>query len=227
MRKRLLAALGVALLTTGSSHAILQVDICQPLPDCVSIDDVSVTMYLFGIPMEYPATMLAGPDGFPLCYHLIFNYDGVVPGGAVERVEICIPCVYGEVCQVWEPPFFTIFYQPGPAFPVTWDTIEPWPADCCETVAAAELPAVFSLADAAPNPFNPTTMIEFSLPATDAVRLDVFNIDGQRVRTLVDGTLARGPHIAVFDAGSLSSGVYVYSLESSAGRLTRKMVLVK
>jgi len=97
--------------------------------------------------------------------------------------------------------------------------------DCA--VGADERPAGFALAQNFPNPFNPTTTIEFSLAETGAATLAVFDLAGRRVATLVEGLVERGAHAVVFDAGALPSGVYVYALTAGAGSLSRKLVLIK
>ena len=78
-----------------------------------------------------------------------------------------------------------------------------------------------------PNPFNPATTIRFSLPESSPVKVEVFNVAGQRVATLVDGMLESGPHEVSFDAGHLPSGVYLYRLASEHGVLMKRMVLMK
>lgn len=89
------------------------------------------------------------------------------------------------------------------------------------------LPTKFELAQNYPNPFNPTTMISFSLAKADHVVLDVFNVLGQKVRTLMDKSLSAGQYQVEFDASSEPSGIYFYRLSSRQGVATRKMVLVK
>jgi surface protein len=91
----------------------------------------------------------------------------------------------------------------------------------------AEQPMAFELKPNYPNPFNPTTTISFSIPTTSAVRLEVFSILGQPVTVLVDKTMTRGTHSVSFDAGSLSSGVYLYKLTSGDQSQIRMMNLVK
>lgn len=83
-----------------------------------------------------------------------------------------------------------------------------------------------------PNPFNPTTTISFELPAPAQVRLEIFNLRGQKVRSLLDSQLPAGAHSAVWsgddDRGNaVSSGVYLYRLSNGEGTLTRKMMLMK
>lgn len=89
------------------------------------------------------------------------------------------------------------------------------------------LPKEFALNQNYPNPFNPTTMIAFDLPKASEVRLSVYNVLGQEVKTLVDRAMAAGNHAIEFDADELSSGVYFYRLEAEDFRDTRKMLLVK
>jgi hypothetical protein len=78
-----------------------------------------------------------------------------------------------------------------------------------------------------PNPFNPVTTLRYTLPEAGEASLSVYNIQGQRVATLAAGQHAQGTHSAVFDAGRLASGVYLYRLATSAGVVTGKMLLIK
>ncbi len=94
------------------------------------------------------------------------------------------------------------------------------------------LPIEFALAQNYPNPFNPSTTIEFSLPVSGPVRLVVYNILGEAVRTLTDRTWPAGTHRLIWRGTdqrgrSLSSGVYFYRLESNDFSATRKMLLLK
>jgi hypothetical protein len=94
-------------------------------------------------------------------------------------------------------------------------------------VGANETPAVFALAEAYPNPFNPSTTLSYSVPENQEVTLNVYNTSGQLVKTLVNGMVERGEHKVVFDASDLASGVYVYTLKSATQSAMHKMVLVK
>ena len=89
------------------------------------------------------------------------------------------------------------------------------------------LPLVFGLNQNYPNPFNPATQITFTLARAGAVRLQVFDVRGRLISTLVDGTRPAGHHNVAFNAGQLPSGVYVYRIEAPDGVRTQRMTLVR
>jgi flagellar hook assembly protein FlgD len=83
-----------------------------------------------------------------------------------------------------------------------------------------------------PNPFNPSTLISFSISQTDYVKLQVYNVKGQLVKTLISDMLDAGRHSITWygdnDKGSaVSSGIYFYRLECSSHSQTKKMLLMK
>ncbi len=89
------------------------------------------------------------------------------------------------------------------------------------------LPTRIELAQNYPNPFNPTTTINFALARKGPVVLEVFNLLGQRVATLVNEVLPPGVHSVTYDGNSVASGLYLYRLTTGETQLSRKMVLVK
>ncbi len=93
--------------------------------------------------------------------------------------------------------------------------------------ANVELPLTFSLSQNFPNPFNPTTQIEYSIPKDGIVKLGVYNILGQEVAELVGGNLRAGSHKIIFNAQGLASGVYYYRLESGGNAAIKKLLLIK
>ncbi len=91
-----------------------------------------------------------------------------------------------------------------------------------------ELPRSVTLNQNYPNPFNPTTQIEYGMPEAGHVTIEVFDVTGRKVATLVDAIQSAGWHVVTLDSGSLASGLYLYRLTSDAGpNLTRQMMLVK
>ena len=93
------------------------------------------------------------------------------------------------------------------------------------------LPTDFALGQNYPNPFNPSTIIPYQLPIAGHVRLDVFNVLGQRLATLVDAERSAGAHTAKWDATgevgrAVGAGVYIYRLSSGGMTESRRMVLV-
>ena len=93
------------------------------------------------------------------------------------------------------------------------------------------LPARFALGPNYPNPFNPSTIIPYQLAASSAVRLEVFNLLGQRIATLVDGERPAGFHTATWHATdgagrAVGAGVYIYRMTVGAESQTGRMVLI-
>ncbi len=90
-----------------------------------------------------------------------------------------------------------------------------------------DLPTEFALKQNYPNPFNPTTLIRYALPVDCQVRLDIYNILGQRVTTLVDGHQKAGYKRVTWNVRDMASGVYFYRLTAGDFTSIRKMVFLK
>lgn len=95
-------------------------------------------------------------------------------------------------------------------------------------------PSGYSLSQNFPNPFNPSTIISYQLPANSHVTLKVYDVLGREVETLVDGRQSAGNHAVKFEAKGLPSGVYFYRLSAKplsgqAGNFieTKKLVMLK
>ncbi|HEX7573758.1 MAG TPA: S8/S53 family peptidase [Bacteroidota bacterium] len=91
----------------------------------------------------------------------------------------------------------------------------------------AGTPIAFSLGQNYPNPFNPSTVIDYVIPRTTYVTLEVFDILGRTVRTIVSGEQGFGPHSVRFDGAGLSSGVYFYRLKADGVAQTRKLIVLR
>jgi len=93
-------------------------------------------------------------------------------------------------------------------------------------------PEEYSLSDAYPNPFNPTTTLSFSVPTEGVVSLNIYDMTGRLVSTLVDGNLEHGYHSITWNGKdsnghAVSSGMYIYSLNGEGLSITKKMLLIK
>ncbi len=90
-----------------------------------------------------------------------------------------------------------------------------------------EQPAEFFLAQNYPNPFNPNTVIEFNVQSSEFVTLNIHDVLGRKVATLLDEKLPAGTHKVDFDASTLASGVYYYRLRAGDRSASKKMILMK
>lgn len=88
-------------------------------------------------------------------------------------------------------------------------------------------PLLFSLEQNFPNPFNPTTTIEFSVSKPGMVTLQVFDLYGRETAVLLNGQTSSGSHRITFDASTLSSGIYFYRIQTQSGSMVKKMILLK
>ena len=97
---------------------------------------------------------------------------------------------------------------------------------------SASLPETFWLSNNYPNPFNPGTTVEYGLARFGHVQIDIFNLLGQRVRTLVDRTQRAGTHSVTWDGKDATglaavTGIYLYRLKAGDDIQTKKMLLLK
>lgn len=88
-------------------------------------------------------------------------------------------------------------------------------------------PMQYELKQNYPNPFNPTTVINYGIPQSSKVILKVYNIAGQEVMKLYEGEQEAGYYSINFNGNSLTSGIYIYSLEAGNVKISKKMMLVK
>ena len=87
--------------------------------------------------------------------------------------------------------------------------------------------SAFAVDQNSPNPFNPSTSIGFTIPEAGNVSVDVFNVAGQKIDTLVDDVMNAGHHNITWDASGFSNGVYFYTVEAGEFSKTMKMTLLK
>jgi len=94
-------------------------------------------------------------------------------------------------------------------------------------ILSSEIPETFQLKQNYPNPFNPNTNIEFDLSKSANVKLNVYDIQGKFIETLVNGELTAGSYKAEWNGSGFASGIYVYKLETGGFSETKRMMLVK
>ena len=96
-----------------------------------------------------------------------------------------------------------------------------------DIVEVEVVPQQFELSQNYPNPFNPSTSIRFSLPVQTQLKINIYNMLGELVKTLSDGMYEAGYYNITIDASDLSSGTYIYRLESDSFVETKKMLMIK
>ena len=117
-------------------------------------------------------------------------------------------------------------------FAGTWDGVWRRPVDEMKTSAEERIPnggaaLPFSLRQNYPNPFNASTTIRLAVPRRESVTLEVFDLLGREVATLLDEVLPAGEHAVVFDAANLTSGVYHVRMRTGGFSKIRKIVVMK
>jgi hypothetical protein len=104
-----------------------------------------------------------------------------------------------------------------------------WPCSGEDFISqtASIQPAVYSLEAAYPNPFNPSTTLKCGLAQAGQVTLTIYNLNGQKVATLVDGFREAGAHEITWNAAQMASGIYLCRMQSGNFTAIQKMVLLK
>ncbi|RPH28644.1 T9SS C-terminal target domain-containing protein [bacterium] len=129
---------------------------------------------------------------------------------------------------------FVRFTATNPAFPIS-GVIEvrdiSWSGPVVTPTAigsgSPDVPKEFSLEQNYPNPFNPSTLIQYGLPQGSHVLLDVYNVIGQKVATLVNETRPAGYYTERFDGAGLASGIFFYRMSTSGVTFLKKMLMIK
>jgi hypothetical protein len=89
------------------------------------------------------------------------------------------------------------------------------------------IPVEFQLKQNHPNPFNPSTQIEFALPVTQRVKIDIYNMLGQNIKTILNQVMKAGMHQIEFNGRSLPSGTYFYKMQTETFQAIKRMVLLR
>jgi len=115
----------------------------------------------------------------------------------------------------------------NPSFAYSWMPVKPVVTGIKSENQFNQIPKSYQLYQNYPNPFNPSTTIKFAIPQDNHVTLEIYNILGQRVSTLINRDMKAGVHQYNFNAAYLSSGVYFYRITSGNFSATKKLLLLK
>lgn len=108
-----------------------------------------------------------------------------------------------------------------------WSDVRSFTTATGTAVDEDEIPASYALHDNYPNPFNPSTTIVVDLPEATSIKLTVYDVEGHEVMVLASGPAAAGRHRYTVDGSMLSSGMYLYRIESAKFTTTKRMMLLK
>ena len=170
----------------------------------ISVGILLCAVVVFG---ESDAIAQAVPE--PITYSTTYSYDalGRLTGATTDR-QLTTVYTYdavGKLTSLEQTAFSGVFVEPEDN----------------------TLPGALALHPAYPNPFNPQTTIQFDLPSSSRVQLEVFDSLGRRVRVLQQGLVEAGHHHVVLHGASLSSGVYLVVLNAENQRFVQMLTLLK
>lgn len=151
--------------------------------------------------------------------------EGGTTAGIGRRRTRYIQCTWTTkgTCASW-PATFTLAsetFQPKGNLPYEQNVV------AVEPVESSQLPTAFTLTQNYPNPFNPSTSFEYTLAKDSHVKVQVFDLTGRLIQTLVDGFQTQNTYRVTFDASTLASGTYLYRMQVGNNIITRKMTFVK
>lgn len=190
-----------------------------------NIDNDNNTVVIGLIPMIYGEKPDLAP-GKGVIANLVFSVDDP----AVEKVEL-------NATTLDEPQhsLMLVYNDDSKGTVVSRDLVPEFSGITAFLESAGDeemLPTSFALKQNAPNPFNPSTRVDYDIPKATHVRMDIFNVLGQRVNTLVDEFQEAGSKSVIWDGrdytGSVAaSGIYFYRIEAGEFSETKKMMLLK
>jgi hypothetical protein len=173
---------------------------------------------------------IGGTDG--MAFSLATSPDGITwwkyPGNPVKRLGTGWDSyMIGSGSLLWIDGRFDLWYCGSNGYSwgigVAMDEFAPLSVDA----SGSNAPGSVRLLQNFPNPFNPSTVIRYSLPARTHVTLAVFNTLGQGVASLVDAVEESGYHQVTFNATKLPSGMYLYRLSAGTAMQTKRLLLVR
>jgi len=208
-------------------------------------NDVQVTPYIYKFDLDENSISLFHTFPASLMNNNVYCFDGIITRNAYHEATSEYYTIRNDELvrigekggddnrMVWKTYFYPAMNK---MVEVAWSGIWVYDFEYEEYVSESDIAVPAGIAAALhgnyPNPFNPSTTISFSLGCTERVVIDVYNVRGQRVRSLVDGVYGAGEHSVVWngvsDAGvGVGSGVYFYRMVSGGFTGVRKMLLLK
>ena len=195
--------------------------------------DVHVRGHLLGIPLPLPFgtyNVIGETETYPAGYHV--SSEAVILSTGEYHLWAC------NGAWTFSPPDIPGYQTPLPRYMELNETDTVAGYDFSYLVSsvddpdASAIPREFSLSQNSPNPFNPATTIEYSLPEQSRVVIEVFNLLGERVRQLVDETKSAGVYQVTWDGVdqtglAVSTGIYLYRFVAGNHVETKKMLLMK
>lgn len=177
----------------------------------------------------YGPIINAGPVTRPPGSSATRQRDQNVPAGAPTGSYTYDAYIGDYPDDIWDEAHFDfekLAVSDGGAVVPGWDN---WGESFADLTGVTSSPVAseFALGNAYPNPFNPETILSFTIPHEGNVSLKVYNISGREVANLLDGALSAGEHTVNFNAKNLSSGIYFARLEASGNIATIKLLLTK
>jgi len=218
-------SLGIPIETIGSGYTELTI---LDEPPCGTID--TFTVHRQGASVIVRWNTLSESN---LSHFEIWRDHALGPMWLRHVADVpAVDSVYGAQYEIFDNDFFHAYLW-YTIIQVSNDSLKyadmraflPWAPDAAEHPEL--LPVAPNLVGNYPNPFNATTLIEFELPVTSAVSLNIFDINGRWVSTLVDEIVTAGLHTITFDGSAFASGIYFARLTAGNYNTTHKMVLLK
>lgn len=196
--------------------------ISQPME--LDQNDYQLLFWIWFNSSSYPTVFHVLIDDGTKGWTSILDYDGDTPDNMYESIiSLSLADYAGKIVRI------AFVYEYSDGFEIAIDDIQVWsPTVTPDGIAEhITIPSEIILYQNYPNPFNPETRISFSIPEKTELNLSVYNIKGEQVKILFDGIIDKGIHNVNFNASDLTTGIYYYKLETQAGIISKKMIMLK
>jgi len=129
--------------------------------------------------------------------------------------------------EAWVPFNNALYYRAAYAYFADYQLCRYTESNPLGIITDKEIPKVFVLSQNYPNPFNPSTTINYSIAKVGHIKLNIYDILGNKVASVVDENKQPGNYSVLFNASTLPSGIYFYRLESEGYSDTKKFIFMK